>query len=91
MHPQEGQKGKARIKKHVLEMLTSSHFQTYFPPHCKTTSCMPLRASGGFNKMSGDSVHRKRGELAACFSSEMRHCAGNNIGFLQHKFKSHHA
>lgn len=31
--------------------------------------------------MSGDTVHRKSGELAACFPSEMRHCAGNNTGF----------
>lgn len=78
-------------KKHALEMWTSSHFQNYFPPHCKTTSCVLLGVSGGFNEMSGDIVHRKSGELAACFSSEMRHCAGNGIRVLQREFKSHHA
>lgn len=46
--------------------------------------------SGGFNKTSGDAIHRKSGKLAANFSSEMRHCAGNSI-VLQPKCKSRHA
>lgn len=39
------------------------------------------------NDMRGDIVHRKSGELAACFSSETRHCAGNNIGFYNLNLK----
>lgn len=37
--------------------------------------------------MSGDIVRRKSGKLAAHFSSEMRHCAGNNIGFYNINLK----
>ena len=37
--------------------------------------------------MSGDTVHRKSGELAARFPSEMRHCAGNNTGFYNINLK----
>lgn len=56
MHPQEGQKGKTRVKK-VSDMWSRPHFRNSFPSHSQMTSGMSPWVSAVCNKTRGDSIH----------------------------------